>query len=101
MPSQYYLASAIVETKTNEIPVARQLFNDVDLRGRFVSLDALHTQTETGREVVLEGGGHYLLTAKGNQPTGHQNIQKLLPALKADSPPLAADAHAIPHPGGE
>ena len=101
VPSQYYLASAIVETKTNEIPVARQLFNDVDLRGRFVSLDALHTQTETGREVVLEGGGHYLLTAKGNQPTGHQNIQKLLPALKADSPPLAADAHAIPHPGGE
>jgi hypothetical protein len=26
VPSQYYLASAMVETKTNEIPVARQLF---------------------------------------------------------------------------
>ncbi|HEY9073425.1 MAG TPA: ISAs1 family transposase [Desulfobaccales bacterium] len=101
VPSQYYLASAIVETKTNEIPVARQLFKDMDLRGRFVALDALHTQAETGREVVLEGGGHYLLTAKGNQPTVHETIQKLLPAPQADFPPLAADAHAIPHPGGK
>ena len=101
VPSQYYLASAIVDTKTNEIPVARQLFHELDLRGRFVSLDALHTQAETGREVVLEGGGHYLLTAKGNQPTVHENIQKLLPAPQADFPPLAADAHAIPHPGGK
>jgi hypothetical protein len=101
VPSQYYLASAVVETKTNEIPVARQLFQELDLRGRFVSLDALHTQTETGREVVLEGGGDYLLTAKGNQPTVHENIRNLLPAPQADFPPLAADAHPIPHPGGK
>jgi predicted transposase YbfD/YdcC len=79
-----------VETKTNEIPVARQLFQELDLRGRFVSLDARHTQTETGREVVLEGGGDYLLTAKGNQPTVHENIQKLLPAPQAGSPPLGS-----------
>src|SRR5438105_505887 len=45
VPSQYYLGSAIVDTKTNEIPVARQLFPYLDLKGRFVSLDALHTQT--------------------------------------------------------
>jgi hypothetical protein len=101
VPSQYYLASAIVDTKTNEIPVARQLFKEMDLSGQLVSLDALHTQAETGREVVLEGGGDYLLTAKGNQPTVHENIQKLLPAPRADFPPLAADAHAIPHPGGK
>src|SRR6266404_5833320 len=44
VPSQYYLASGIVETKTNEIPVARLLFENMDLQGRFVSLDALHTQ---------------------------------------------------------
>jgi hypothetical protein len=101
VPSQYYLASAIVDTKTNEIPVARQLFKDLDLRGRFVSLDALHTQTETARHIVLEGGGDYLLTAKDNQPTVHKNIEKLLPAPKADFPPLEADAHSIPHPRGE
>jgi len=99
VPSQYFLGSAIVDTKTNEIPVARQLFQDLDLKGRFVSLDALHTQTETARDLVLEAGADYLLTAKDNQPTVHQNIQKLLPAPKADFPPLETDAHSVPHPG--
>jgi len=87
VPSQYYLASGIVNTKTNEIPVARQLFKDLDLSGRLVSLDALHTQTQTARELVLEAGADYLLTAKDNQPKVHQNIEKLLPAPKADFPP--------------
>jgi hypothetical protein len=98
VPSQYYLASGIVETR-NEIPVARQLFEDLDLKGRLVCLDALHTQTETARAAVLEAGADYLLTAKDNQPTVHQTIQKLLPAPKADFPPLAAHAHSVPHPG--
>jgi len=99
VPSQYLLGTAIVDTKTNEIPVARQLFPSLDLKGRFVSLDALHTQTETARDLVLEAGADYLLTAKDNQPTVHQNIERLLPAPKADFPPLATDAHPIPHTG--
>ena len=99
VPSQYYLGSAIVDTKTNEIPVARQLFPYLDLKGRFVSLDALHTQTDTARELVLEAGADYLLTAKKNQLTVHQNIEKLLPAPNADFPPSPADAHTVPHSG--
>ena len=99
VPSQYYLGSAIVNTKTNEIPVVRELMRDLDLRGRFVSLDALHTQTETARQVVLDAGADYLLTAKDNQPTLHQTIEQLLPAPKADFPPLATDAHSSPHLG--
>jgi predicted transposase YbfD/YdcC len=87
VPSQYYLASGMVDTKTNEIPVARLLLKDLDLTGRFVSLDALHTQAQTARDLVLEAGADYLLTAKDNQLTVHQTIQKLLPAPKADSPP--------------
>lgn len=92
-PSQHYLGSAIVDTKTNEIPVARQLFPTLELKGRFVSLDALHTQTDTARDLVLEAGADYLLTAKENQPTVRQNIEKLLPAPAAGLPPLEADAH--------
>jgi hypothetical protein len=97
VPSQYYLASAVVDTKTNEIPVAQKLFPDLDLKDRLVSLDALHTQTQTARDIVLEGGGDYLLTVKDNQLKLHQNIQKLLPAPKADFPPLEADAHGVPY----
>jgi len=95
VPSQYYLGSAMVDTKTNEIPVAQKLFPDLDLKGRFVSLDALHTQTQTARDIVLEGGGDYLLTVKDNQQKLHQNIEKLLPAPKADFPPLEADARGV------
>ena len=87
VPSQYYLGSAVVDQKTNEIPVARQLFTKLDLEGRLVCLDALHTQTESGRDLVQEHGADYLLTVKDNQPGIHQTIQKLLPEIPAAFPP--------------
>lgn len=102
VPSQFYLGSAIVEKdKTNEIPVARQLFERLDLEGRLVSLDALHTQDETGRELVIEHGADYLLTVKDNQATVHRNIEQLIPAPKADFSPSGAHAHPSPHPGDQ
>src|SRR5271157_3634961 len=82
MPGQYYLGSAVVEEKTNEIPVARELFVHLNLEERLVSLDALHTQDETARALVLEHGADYLLTVKGNQPTVREQIEKLIPAPK-------------------
>ena len=84
VPSQYFLGSAMVDSKTNEIPVARQLFKKLDLDGRKVSLDALHTQDQTARELVLEHGADYLLTVKDNQPTVRANIEKLVSAPAAD-----------------
>jgi hypothetical protein len=102
IPSQFYLGSAIVEKdKTNEIPVARQLFERLDLKGRLVSLDALHTQDETGRELVIEHGADYLLTVKNNQATVHRNIEQLIPAPQADFPPSGADADPSAHPGNQ
>ena len=102
VPSQFYLGSAIVEKdKTHELPVARQWFERLDLAGRVVSLDALHTQDETARALVLEHGADYLLTVKDNQATVHRNIQQPVAAPKADFPPSGADAHASPHPGNQ
>jgi hypothetical protein len=83
-PGQHYLGSAMVDEKTNEIPVARELFARLELDGRIVSLDALHTQQETARALVLEHGADYLLTVKGNQPTLRDNIERLVP-----QPPMA------------
>ena len=93
VPSQYYLGSARVDTKTNEIPVARQLFGQLDLAGRTVALDALHTQDQTARELVLEHGAHYLLTVKNNQPTLRQNLEKKVPVPPTGFSPSARDAH--------
>jgi hypothetical protein len=88
VPSQYYLGSALVDEKTNEIPVAqKELITPLDLEGRLVSLDALHTQDETARRVVMDAGGDYLLTAKKNQPTLLANIQNKVAAPQADFPP--------------
>jgi hypothetical protein len=99
VPSQYYLRSAPVDQKTNEIPVAQQeLIPPLDLEGRFASLDALHTQAQTARALVLEAGGHYLLTVKDNQPTLRLNIEKKVAAPQADFPPSAPHFHPSPHP---
>ena len=94
IPSQHYLGSAIVDSKTNEIPVARELFKKLDLDGRKVSLDALHTQDQTARELVLEHGADYLLTVKDNQPTLRQNIDRLVQVPPVDFFPSAGHGHS-------
>lgn len=92
VPSQFYLGSALVDTKTNEIPVARELFGELDLAGRTVALDALHTQTQSARDLVMEHGAHYLLTVKNNQPSLRQNIDKMVPVPPTGFSPSQSDA---------
>lgn len=68
VPSLYYLGSEPVPVdKTNEIPVAREMFERLDLVGRLVGLDALHTQMETACNIVQDAGADYMFTVKGNQ----------------------------------
>jgi hypothetical protein len=88
--SQYYVDSALVDQKTNEIPVARQLLEPLDIQGCIVIGDALHTQTETARMIVMEKGADYLLTVKDNQRTLNQTIAKLVPAPEAGFSPSGA-----------
>ena len=59
VPGQHYLGSAMVDQKTNEIPVARALFARLEL--------------------VLEHGADYLFTVKGNQAAVQKNIERLVP----------------------
>jgi len=101
VPSQFYLGSALVDTKTNEIPVARELFSELELAGRRVALDALHTQDQTARELVLEHGADYLLTVKNNQPTLRQNIEKMVPVPATGFSPSGSHVHASADCGKE
>jgi hypothetical protein len=78
-PGLHYLGSEVVADKTNEIPAVRTLCRRLDLDGRLVSIDALHTQDQTAREIVLEHGGDYLLTVKGNQPAVQAAVQAQVP----------------------
>jgi hypothetical protein len=101
VPSQFYLGSALVDTKTNEIPVARDLFGELDLAGRWVALDALHTQDQTARQLVVEHGAHYLLTVKNNQPTLRKNIDRMIPVPPTGFSPSGPDRHPGAHRGAE
>ena len=78
-PGLYYLGSEVVAEKTNEIPAVRTLCQRIELTGRLVSIDALHTQTQTAREIVMDHGGDFLMTVKGNQPTVQAAVQAHVP----------------------
>ena len=90
-----FLGSAITPDKTNEVPVARELLERMDLQGRMVLADALHTCEETARQIHLEQGGDYLLGVKGNRKELHQTLQKLF-----EKQPFSPSTHA-PDPSAE
>ncbi len=93
VPGQFLLGAARVDTKTNEVPVARELFATLDLCGRTVSMDALHTCEQTARELVLEHGAHYLMSVKGNQPALRKNIDTAVPAPSAGFSPSVTEPY--------
>ena len=78
-PGLHYLGSVVVAEKTNEIPAVRELLGRIDVQGKLVSIDALHTQDQTARNIVLEHGGDYLLTAKDNQRSVKAAVQAHVP----------------------
>ena len=97
-----YLGGVITPAKSNEIPAARQLLRRLDLAGRIVLADALHTQVETGQQILYEQGGDYLLTVKANQPTLQATLQNLFkqqafsPSGHAAQPGAQARAQSEP-----
>jgi len=63
-----------VESHENEIPVAPKLLQCIDLRGRVVIGDAIHTQRKVSVQIVA-AGGDYIWFAKGNQPQIEEDIR--------------------------
>ncbi len=72
-----FLGSVVTQSKSNEIPAARQLLDGQSMEGKILVADAMHTQDETARKILFEGGGDHLLTVKGNQSTLETTLQKL------------------------
>lgn len=72
-----FLGSVLTDSKSNEIPAARQLLNRQDLLRKVLIADAMHTQDETGQQILFEKGADYLLTVKGNQSTVQTNLENL------------------------
>ena len=85
----------LVETQTNEIPKLQDLLDPLDVAGRVVTVDALHTQTATARYLVEDKHAHYVMTVKGNQPSVHDACAAL---EAADFSPAGPDGGSRPRP---
>jgi hypothetical protein len=89
-----WLGTVCTAAKSNEIPAARALLQKVDVTGKTVLADALHTQVETARQILYEHGGDYVFTVKENQKTLHQTVSTLLTPQPFSPSAHAADPHA-------
>lgn len=96
-PSQHYLGCELVEDKSNEIPAARTLIARLDLDGKLVSLDAMHSCQQTARQLVLDAGGDYSFTIKENTPEIKKRIETKVP--DPGSPLLYPASTPVESPG--
>jgi len=88
---QRWLGTERVDKKSNEIPAVPKLLDRLELRGKLVALDALHTQTHTARHIVQARGGDYLCTLEDNQPTLRLTVETLLTPQPFSPSPHAAE----------
>jgi predicted transposase YbfD/YdcC len=70
------LGQTKIDSKTNEIPVAREILKTISIEGTTVTADALHCQRETAL-TIREGNAHYLLAVKENQKNLYDAIVSL------------------------
>jgi predicted transposase YbfD/YdcC len=82
----------VVDQKANEIVVAPQLLKGIDLTGKVITADALHTQVDLAAQVV-NGGGDYLFLVKENQPHTYAALARLFtePEMRPGFSPVPKD----------
>lgn len=69
------LMQVAVPNKDNEIVAAPQLLAQLDLRGKIVIGDALHTQRQLSVQ-ILAAGGDFIWLVKANQPRLREEIEQ-------------------------
>ena len=72
------IAQVSVDEKTNEIPALKDLLEPMQIQGAIITVDALHTQTESARFVVKDKRADYLFTVKDNQATLRKQLDSCL-----------------------
>lgn len=70
------LAQVAVDEKSNEITAVPKLLNMLDLEKQVVTMDAMGCQREAAQSII-EKGGDYVLSLKGNQGSLHEDVKFL------------------------
>lgn len=60
------IAQEAIEKKSNEIPKLPEMIENLDLKNKLITVDALNTQKHTS-QAMLARGGNYLMVVKENQ----------------------------------
>lgn len=88
------LGQVKTEEKSNEITAIPALLKLLSLKGCIVTIDAMGTQTEIAKEIVVEQEADYVLALKGNQGTLHAGVKDLFAyAQEVDYQEIAHDFH--------
>ena len=90
------IAQRAVDPAHNEITEFRPLLAPLELAGKVVTADALHTQREHARFLVEEKHADYAFTVKGNQPTLLADLEAL---DERSFSPSGRDDREGPRPG--
>ena len=80
--NQMVLGQQKVDEKSNEITAIPELLRAIDLQNCIVTIDAMGCQTAIA-DLIVAGGGDYLLSLKGNQSNLHDDVMLLFDDLAA------------------
>ncbi len=78
------IAERVVDSKTNEIAVAKELLRGMNLLGMVITADALLTQRKLAA-IIEERKGRYIFMLKANQPGAVELVSEV---FRPDLPPL-------------
>ena len=69
-----FLGQVKTHEKSNEITAIPELLDMIDIAGQIVTIDAMRCQRDICKKIV-EKGGDYVISLKGNQGNLHRDIQ--------------------------
>lgn len=71
------IAQKEVGEKSNEIPVLQEVLKNLEVKGKIITADAMHTQVETARAIVRDHEADYIFVVKDNQEKLNRQLQSL------------------------
>ena len=75
------LGQVKVDDKSNEITAIPELLSGLDIQGCLITVDAMGCQVDIA-ELIIEKGGDYLFSLKGNQSNLHEDVILLFDDLE-------------------
>lgn len=90
------LGQLATEEKSNEITAIPALIENLDVAGAIVTIDAAGCQKNIAQQII-DAGGHYVLSLKGNQGNIHQNVADHVTEQMADDFAQIAAEHLEVH----